>query len=126
MRFLGNGILQVIIVVGKTRVGLELAHIICLQNRGHRRAMQLQAGISAQIGADRTCVLIKPHHLVELRFLHIGQRFQFFNRVDIVLYLVKRGHARQVADYAVKASGKTHRPRRDGSVRVHFFQPLFH
>lgn len=53
MRFLCHGILQVVVVIRKTGVGLELAHIVRFEDRRHRRAMIGQAAILLQIRANR-------------------------------------------------------------------------
>ncbi len=87
MCFCGNDIFQIVIIICKTRIRLELTNVVRIHDPCDRRAVERQPLETAQIRSNRASVLIKSHDFVELIPLSLGQRGKGFECSGICPHL---------------------------------------
>ncbi len=91
---LGERILEVIVIIGETRIWLDLAYAVCLKDRADRNAMIHQALILIDLALpDRCALAVNAHGLSQHLAVLISQLFSSIACGGVVLHLSDRAHS---------------------------------
>ena len=116
---LGYGVFQIVVIVRKRGVGLDLADTVGLEDRAHRYAVIQKPLVLLKLALfDRGAFPVKVHRRCQRLLIRVGKRRRLVGGLRVVQHLLQRAHAGEDGDHPIQIQAETQRPGSDAPIRV--------